>query len=288
MAKPKVKTADAPLLEGAEGGIVVTTAAPAQAVAPVKAAAATVRKIEPQQPPNLLAVVAAAAADPRVDVAKMKELLAMQREIERADQERAFNRAMLAAQSDMPKIVKDRKNDHTKSRYATLERVSIDVDPVARKHGFSMSFGTEDSPLPGHYRIVCDLAHEGGHTRRYQIDLESDSAGAKGTSNKTPVQGVGSTASYGRRYLKVMMFDLVIVNEDRDGSPKNDSITEQQVKNLRDYIDQVEAIEAKVCEVMGIETLEDLPAKNYRQIVDRLRAFGKNTTKKELIERVAK
>lgn len=227
----------------------------------------------PAEPKNMLAIIAAAAADPRVDVAKMKELLAIQREIEQAQEAREFNSALLAAQEEMPKIVKDRANEHTHSRYATLEKVSKEVDHIARKHGFSMSFGTDDSPLKDHYRIVCDLSHTAGCVRRYKIDLKSDDVGAKGTSNKTPVQGVGSTMSYGRRYLKVMMFDLIIVGEDSDGNKRGGPkeiegervvlITREQMTKVIEAVKFCGVGERKFCAHYNIAKIPDLPAERF-------------------------
>lgn len=232
-------------------------------------------------PKNMLAIIATAAANPAVDVAKMKELLAMQREIEERDEVRAFNAAMLAAQEAMPRIVRDKKNDHTKARYPSMENVSKSIDAIARKHGFTMSWGTADSPLKDHYRVVCDLSHDAGHVRRYHLDLPADAAGAKGTSNKTPVQGIMSSISFGRRNLKILMFDLVIVGDDADGNrrhaPTNARaaddavidgeaiavIDQKQVDELRDLLHECGVTAVKFCEVYAIEKLPELPAASY-------------------------
>lgn len=243
-----------------------------------------IAKAEPikTEPNNLLAIIGNAAMDPRVDVNKMKELLAIQREIERHEQERLFNVALRAAQIVMPRIVKDATNIHTKSSYATLENVSNRIDPIAHEHGFSLSFGTDDSPIPNHYRIVCDLSHDAGHTRRYFIDLEADTKGARGNDNKTPVQGVGSTMSYGRRYLKVMMFDVTISGEDNDGqrikkdkAPKADP-DEAKIDGdqLKEFIKEIEAAGVardKVLAYYRIEKLSDLPISLFDGAIQKLR-----------------
>lgn len=223
MARTQTKEQTPDLLQGVE-----QQSAKKNAVAKAKPTGTSIATVEVQAPPtNLLAVIARAASLPNIDVSKMKELLAMQREIEGSQDAAAFNRALLAARQAMPLIVRDRENPHTRSKYPALENVSQNIDKICASHGFASSFGTADSPLPQHYRIVCDLSHSygtpdypRGSTRRYHIDLESDTAGAKGTSNKTAVQGVGSTMSYGRRYLKVMIWDLTIVGEDNDGARK--------------------------------------------------------------------
>lgn len=249
------------------------------------------------EPKSMLAIIAGAAADPRVDVSKMKELLTMQREIEERQEAREFNIALLATQNEIPKIVKDRANDHTKSKYATLEKVSREVDHIARRNGFTMTFGTDDSPLKDHYRIVCDLAHTGGHVRRYKIDLQGDAAGSQGKSNKTPIQGVGSTMSYGRRYLKVMIFDLIIVGEDRDGNRGRQTeqqrgpaaenaiegeiiqddgvpkITQKQHDELVDALEAKNVTRKKFCEVYQIAKVSELPAERFSEVMQYVKAF---------------
>jgi hypothetical protein len=254
---------------------------------PPPPATANAVAIREPEPPSLIAVIARAASDKRVDVAKMKELLAMQQAIEGRDAEREFNRALLLAQSEIPKIVKDRENTSTHSQYATLEKVSTQVDHIARKHGFTMSFGTDDSPLAGHYRIVCDLAHSGGHTRRYQCDLQGDVLGPKGNpTQKTPIQGTGSTMSYGRRYLKVMMFDLVIVGEDKDGNrakPEDPPLTMEQAQRIRDYAEACACSIETLLKFLNkpevrkgypqVEAVTDLPGSRFDEAIEGLRRY---------------
>lgn len=299
MTKRTTKGVDAPTLfkddKTIDGTVIIEERKPAakqQVAAPsAKTQAVAVRKTD--EPQNMLAVIARAAADKRVDVDKMRELLAMQQAIEAREAEREFNVALMAAQSELPKIVKDASvketSGSTKYRFATLEKVATEVDHVARKHGFSQSFGTADSPLSGHYRIICDLSHSGGHTRRYLCDLQLDAAGAKGTANKTPVQGVGSTMSYGRRYLKVMMFDLIIVGEDRDGNRRKEqdgpsSITMEQAQEIRALADKVGCPLDRIVAHLNlpnmrrgfpeIEEVTELPPQRFEQAMAALRSYS--------------
>lgn len=243
-----------------------------------KAAGTAVAVASPKPPASLLEVIGRAAADPNVDVAKMRELLALKREIDAEEEAARFAAALLDAQREMLPIKKDRQNDHTKSWYATLEKVSKAVDRIAQKHGFSQAWGTADSPIPGHYRVVCDLSH-GKCTRRYFLDLPSDTAGAKGTGNKSAVQGVGSTMSYGRRYLKVMMFDLVIEGEDKDGNrqkPAVSLISQEQVEQLIEQCEAVSCPKEKLCDHLRIDGLAKLPAARFDEAVRALTEYDAN------------
>lgn len=176
-------------------------------------------KHEPRpQSDALIAVIDRAAANPDIDVEKMERLLAMQERILDRNAEVAFNEAMRAAQEEMPKVLRNKRNDQTNSNYADLEKVNDIIVPVYVKHGFSLSFGTADTQLPGHIRITCLVSHVAGHSRPYFCDMPLDIAGIKGNQNKTPTHAHGSTMSYGRRYLTLLIFNITLTNEDNDGN----------------------------------------------------------------------
>lgn len=171
---------------------------------------------------NILAVIARAAADPQVDVTKMERLFALQERMLARQAEEAFNRAMSDCQAEMPKVLRDATNPSTNSRYARLESLNKAAIPVYTRHGFSLSFGSADCPTVDYHRITCVVSHKGGHTRNYQVDLPRDDMGAKGNQNKTKMHGAGSTFSYGRRYLTLLIFNISLVNEDDDGNGQNE------------------------------------------------------------------
>lgn len=156
----------------------------------------------------LMTAIAQAATDPNVDVDKMERLFAMHERMEARQAEQAFSDAMKAAQAEMPTVVKDRHNSQTNSDYATLDAINKAITPIYTRHGFSLSYDTEDSPLADHVRVVCHVLHSGGHSRTYRYDQPMDSAGIGGKVNKTPTHARGSAITYGRRYLVLMIFNL--------------------------------------------------------------------------------
>jgi hypothetical protein len=224
----------------------------------------------PQAPKTMMQMVADAARDKSVDVAKMRELLALLKE----EQARAvLDPLILSVQKACPRIVADSTNTHTKSRYAKLEKVSGQLEPVLREHGLGITWSTADSPLPNHYRVVGDLIHgPTGAERRYFLDAPSDAKGPQGGGNKSEVQGVGSTVSYLRRYIKIMMFDITIVGEDNDGS--GPTITGDQVNDLIHLAGTAEVSKEKVCAFAKVEELADIPASKYREVCIAVKAFA--------------
>ena len=156
----------------------------------------------------IISMIERAARDPSVDIEKFERLMAMRERTDREIARRSFNAAMAAAQHEMPQVIRRAENAQTKSVYAPLEAVGAAIDPVITAHGFSQSFGTADGAPAGSIRVTCLLAHSGGFEREYQADVPSDIAGIAGTKNKTPTHAFGSTISYGRRYLTMMIFNV--------------------------------------------------------------------------------
>lgn len=223
----------------------------------------------------LLQIIDRASRDPSVDLDKMERLLAMHQAITARNAEAAFNAAMGTAQAEMPQVTRDAVNDQTRSRYARLETISKAMNPVITRHGFAMSFGTADCPLSGHYRITCDVSHREGHTRRYHADIPSDGVGMKGTANKTATHAFGSTMSYGRRYLKTMIFDVSATNEDDDGQgagrQAEETISEEQVMAIREMLEATDCPVGKYLEFAKLERLEDMPVSAFENAMLRLR-----------------
>lgn len=256
--------------------------APAKKAATAKAEPSRAVAVQPE-PTNLLQMCAAAARDPGVDVAKLRELLEMANrqedrrlEEERRKAEREFNVAMLAAQSEIHanKVIKRAYNDHTRSHYVKLENLAAVVDPIAHKHGFTLSYGMGQSDREDHYRITCDVAHTSGSSRQFFADIGTDVVGAKGGGTKSGAQGSGSSISYGRRYLKCMIFDVVPVGEDDDGAGgKSAFITKAQLKQLRDELKAGGPDPVRFNARFEIESLAELPAEQFDAAVKKIAEY---------------
>lgn len=236
---------------------------------------ATTEIVKNEQSPadngSLLSVIARAASDPSVDIDKLERLLEMQERVVARDAERRFNEAMAAAQKEMPQIKRGGKNSTTNSTYAELDAMSEAMLPIIAKHGFALSFGTDVSPLEKHYRVTCDVSHIGGHTRRYVADVPADLTGMKGTQNKTSTHAFGSTLSYGRRYLKMLIFDVATTDDDGRAASGGELIDNVRLKLLNDLADAVGADKEKLCKHLKIDALNELPFIRYDYALARLR-----------------
>lgn len=199
-----------------------------------------------------------------LDTDQLKALVDLSDRWEDRAAEKAFAKAMHAAQSEMPNVLKDAQNSHTKTRYAMLETVQRKAKPVYDKHGFCLSFGESDCPLDKHKRTVCDVSHIDGHTRRYHLDLPVDGSGAMNA-----VQGCISTTSYAQRRLLCMIFNITLAGEDDDGGG-NEPLTAGQRKALDRLIDEVGQDVPMLLRWAGVDSLDEFPARMFKEATEML------------------
>jgi hypothetical protein len=176
---------------------------------------------------TLIQIIANAALDPRVDPAKMKELLDIQERIERREAEVSFKRAMHEIQSELPVILKTAKGHN--NNYARLEDIDRITAPFLTKHGFSVSYTSEvvASGVVWH----CIVSHTAGHQERFSTPpLPADKSGSM-----NPIQGIFSAASYGQRYAFCAAFKIVTRGMDDDGAGTT-FLTEEQVMQVSDLL----------------------------------------------------
>lgn len=169
------------------------------------------------QPSEYSSLIERAMFTADFDVQKLQALLDMRESEEMRRAEKAFNSAMVRAQSEMMPVVADASNPQTRSRYATYAALDRAIKPHYTAHGLAPSFGTEPVAEAGMMRIVGILGHLDGFARRYQIDMPIDTKGARGGDVMTRTHATGSALTYGKRYLLIAMFNLAI-EEDDDGN----------------------------------------------------------------------
>lgn len=211
------------------------------------------------------------AANPDVNPDNLQKFLDMQVQILDREARQAFAASMAACQSEMPAIARKAVNQQTASTYAKHEAICVGIKPVYTRHGFSLTFHEGKAERDNEIRIICDVTHQLGYSEQHYIDLPLDMTGIKGTVNKTPVHAKGSTISYGRRYLTLMIFDLATYDDnDADFKPVQELISTEQVMNLEALITEIGANKASFLKVCKVDALENLPADKYDAALKRL------------------
>ncbi len=186
-----------------------------------------------QEKDPILLVIAKAAQSQDVDVAKMQQLLDMHERINRQNAERAYFGALTMMQGEMPRITKQGEikdaSGRVRSKYARGEDIHDAIRGSLQKYGFALSFTTEN-PAPDKLLVRGFLSHRDGHRETSSIILPSD----KG-AGKNDVQAVGSSVSYGKRYMTCALLNIIAEGEDDDGNGgRGDGEEPDLVKQLRE------------------------------------------------------
>lgn len=221
-----------------------------------------------------MSLIERAAFTPDFDLAKLETLMRLDAEAKAAAAKRAYSAAMAAAQSEIPKVIKGKENTHTRSWYADLAAVDAAIKPVITKHGFSLSYYPVMSEREGFVRVGVIVAHSGGHEERHEADFPLDAAGSQGKANKTGIQAFGSTVTYARRYLKLMVFDIA-TGDDNDGNGQHqpqETLGPEEMTILDDLLKRTGADRKKFFAYAKVEGMADIYMKNFETLKKALEA----------------
>lgn len=158
---------------------------------------------------SILAVISRAAADPACDIEKMERLMAMHERMKAQEAVAEFSSAMAEMQCDIPSIA-ERGKGHGTIRYATLEDINDVMKPIMQRYGFAISFKVVHAAAG--VSVTGILMHRSGHREETTMLLPSDTSGSKNA-----VQAVGSSTSYGKRYVMCALLNISTRGEDDDG-----------------------------------------------------------------------
>lgn len=181
---------------------------------------------------TILQVIQRAAADPQCDIEKMERLMAMHERMQARNAEAEFSAAMAAMQCDIPSIA-ERGKGHGIIRYATFEDINDVIKPIMQKHGFAISFKVEHTGAG--VSVTGILMHRSGHREQTTMLLPSDTSGSKNA-----VQAVGSSTSYGKRYVMSALLNITTRGEDDDGhaAVPTANVTPAQVASLASMLER--------------------------------------------------
>lgn len=219
---------------------------------------------------QILSLIESVVSNPNVDVAKIQALWEMhtQAEDRRASQE--FDADMIAAQREIEALAWDKFNSTNQSRNVSYPKIDKMIRPIREKYGFTQAFDTEPGPSPDIMMMCSDVAHKGGHRRRYRLPMPIDPAGPKGGGVMTKPQAVSSGVSYGMRNLAKMIWNIpmLVDKDDTDGNAPYETISETQAADLRALAEETESNLKKFCEYYKIDSIEHLPASSYKSAVE--------------------
>jgi hypothetical protein len=224
-------------------------------------------------PATLMGAITRAASDPNVNVDKLERLMTMYERISANDARVRAARAKAMMQPELEGVVKRGQNGSTKSRYAKWDDILLSIRPTLGEYGFELSFRT-GPVVNGMLPLTGILTHEGGHCEETTLPLPIDASGSK-----NPVQGIGSTVTYGKRYVAGLLLNIAALDEADDdaqaasrNSRRDDfglpvkTITPEQVTELRTLIDEVGGDVRRLCDYFKVSALSDIPADRLGQV----------------------
>ncbi len=176
---------------------------------------------------SLLELMEQALADPSADLDRLGRVAAIYERALVREAEQAFAAALIQMQRRLPVLdelgeVTD-ESGAVKSTYATWEDTLEVIRPILFRHGFALSFKPGVSAR-GEPVVVGVLRHQAGHKEEAELVLPADLSGGK-----NPVQAVGSSLSYGQRYVTKLLLNLASRRrgEDDDGRSAGESTGER-------------------------------------------------------------
>lgn len=216
----------------------------------------------------LAAALARAAADPTIDPQRMRELHAIHREIVADEAKAAFNEALRAMQSEMPRVKKNGTvslGGKGSYRFATWEDIDTIVRPMLQKHGFSVTFSEVSSDANG-IRWSATWRHSEGHSDINFITLPAD-----GGAGRNPLQARGSSSAYAKRYLTEGFCNIVREDADDDGVRGGTKfITDDEVKQLDGLLTAAKADRTRFLQYYNVDDLTEMTSASFVQAVNAL------------------
>lgn len=149
------------------------------------------------------------ARDPTVDIERIERMTTLYERSVARSAKAAYDAALSEMQPQLP-IIDKRGKGHNGAKYALWEDIAEGILSVTAEHGFSLTFRVQ--PLEKAVNVTAVLAHRDGHREETSFPFPLDTTG-----NKSPIQSVGSSISYGKRYTACALLNVIAHGEDDDG-----------------------------------------------------------------------
>lgn len=183
--------------------------------------------------------------------------------IERSETFKALGAAMLSVQKAVGGVAKDSKNDHFKSRYASLENVVAAIRPACLNAGLLVTQAAGAPTERGLIPVETLLIHtESGEWMRSVLPMPVTKADA---------QGVGSAITYACRYSLMAVFNIPPVDDDGNAAVRGNGqgatttawISPEQQEELQRGIMDADIDLPKFLKFFGVSKLGELTTDRF-------------------------
>ena len=182
---------------------------------------------------TLLSIIQQAATQPDFDVAKMQQLMELKRDWDRDRAAEVFASALTSFQAKCPVIGKYRTakivsktGGSYEYKFAGYEDVMKQVKPLLDENKIAVSFST--SATDKGIVATCTL-RVGTHSEKCTLEVPIPAM------NVNDTQKYGAALSYAKRYCLCAALNIVVGDEDDDGSTLEvQCVTEEQAIQLQE------------------------------------------------------
>lgn len=208
------------------------------------------------------------------DVAKFERIMSMQVEMRDYQAKQAYLTALTAVQADMPKLIKDKVNPQTRSKYVSLDSILEHCVPKCREYGIIVQFKELPCDKEGHVIAATVLSHTsaaGTHTEVFPYMCPLDTIGTSGNRNKTDVHGKASAISYAIRYSFSMAMCIIKGDDDdgnRAGTPPVAPVLmvgPQELVTLGELMSKAGVEPEKIYARYGVKELKNLTMDDFKK-----------------------
>ncbi|WP_375667891.1 MULTISPECIES: ERF family protein [unclassified Bartonella] len=192
------------------------------------------------------------ALDSDVDMDRLERLLDLREQEIKRQERQNFVRDLSAVQMAYKNIEQNAINNHTNSKYATLDQYIDAVKKGLATYKFALFYRIKNQ-TEKNVTIEITLSHPSDNQISTEGTFPIDSTGSKNS-----IQSLGSTLTYARRYLLGMLLNLASKEDDTDGNPPIKKAFPQQINEIRRLIVQTQAEEEKILAYVDVKKLDDM------------------------------
>lgn len=225
----------------------------------------TTEIVQAQSPAEILRY----AIENKAPLEQIEKFLLIKERYEENEARKAYHVAMSAFKADPPKIKKDKKvgynteKGHVGYSHASLGNVADSINPGLSKQGLSVSWTVTQKG--NEISVTTKITHKLGHSEETTLMATADKSGAK-----NDIQAMGSAITYLERYGLLALTGLATYDVDDDGRAGRGTevISEKEYSLLLDHINNEGLKEEAVCRHLKIDSLKNLPKKDYQRAMN--------------------
>lgn len=198
--------------------------------------------------------------------AELKELVALAEHVEERNARKEFFAALRRFQKACPPIKKNKTAKITTSngpgysyKYAELDEIERHVKPYLDAEELSYNFDTTVEGNGAMLTNICTLRHVGGHSEPSRFTLPTSSKSAM-----TDQQRFSAANNFAKRQTLANVLGISISDKEvPDDEVDPETLSEDQVTEIDELIDESGADRAKFLRYMGVAAITEIKASDY-------------------------